>query len=121
MKLRIQGNSVRIRLKQSEMAQFGAAGRVEDRVELGLSAALVYVVESTADVDAVALDFDGGRILVRLPTPVAETWTRSDRVAIEAEIPTVSGRLRLLLEKDFQCLHREPTGDVGDYFPHPEA
>lgn len=121
MKLRIQGHSVRIRLKQSEMTLFGDEGRVEDRVDLGPSSALVYVIETRTGAEAVTLTFDGGRIVVTLPTVVAEAWVGTDQVGVEAEIPTSKGHLRLLLEKDFQCLHREPTGDVGDYFPHPEA
>lgn len=121
MKLRIHGNSVRIRLKQSEMTRFDADGRVADRVELGLGAALEYVVETSNAIEALTLSFSGGTLRVTLPTRIARQWVETDEVGVEADIPTDSGHLRLLLEKDFKCLHRESSEDVSDYFPHPGA
>jgi hypothetical protein len=56
------------------------------------------------------------RIVVTLPTAVATEWIESDQTGIEASI----GALRLLIEKDFQCLHREPASGE-DAFPNPLA
>jgi hypothetical protein len=43
-------------------------------------------------------------------------WTESDEVGIEAS----TGTLKLLIEKDFRCLHREPEPGE-DSFPNPLA
>ena len=51
-----------------------------------------------------AATFDDGNIRVIVPMPVAKQWIGSDQTGIEA----TAGTLRVLIEKDFQCLHREP-------------
>jgi hypothetical protein len=43
-------------------------------------------------------------------------WMESDQTGIEAS----TGTLRLLIEKDFECLHREPQPGE-DAFPNPLA
>ena len=136
MKLRIHGNSIRIRLKQSEMAGLGQDGRAEDRIELGLDIALAYEIRICDPVDQVAVDqvpvdqvpvdqvavsFEGHKIEVSVPRNLAEPWLKTEQVGIEAEVPTSSGTLKVLLEKDFKCLHRESKEDGSDYFPHPDA
>jgi uncharacterized protein DUF7009 len=115
MKLRVQGNSIRLRLSQREVALFGEAGRVEDRVEFGAGNALVYALERSDDA-ATQAEFHGGVIRVLLPQAVAREWVSSDQVGVEG----AQGRLSIVVEKDFKCLHR-PGGlvDDEDGFPNP--
>ena len=50
MKLRIRGNSIRLRLSRTEVAQFAGNGNVEDTVEFGSSQpGLVYCIRTTPD------------------------------------------------------------------------
>ncbi len=120
MKLRIQGSSIRLRLKQPEVTTLAETGRVEDRIEIGPGAALTYALE-TSDVSALSVRLDGSDITVLLPRDQAAEWTDTDNVGLEAELATDSGTLQVLVEKDFQCLHRRPKEDESDNFPHPEA
>ena len=60
--------------------------------------------------------FENSNILVTLPTRAAMQWMESDEPGIEAS----TGTLRLLIEKDFQCLHRE-AAPGEDAFPNPLA
>lgn len=127
MKLRIQSNSIRMRLKQGEIAQFREHGRVAGKLELGpqtnggdCQPALVYAVEA-ADVEAVAVRFNGGEICVLIPRSEARQWTESEQVGIETQIGTPGAELSVLVEKDFKCLHREPSAEDQDSFPHPRA
>ena len=48
MKLRIRGNSIRLRLSQQDVKVFGEKGRVEDSIQFGASAGgqLTYVLAS---------------------------------------------------------------------------
>ena len=120
MKLRIQGNSVRLRLKQGEVATFADTGRAEDRIAFGQGSALVYAVEK-ADVPALSVRLEGSTVTVLIPSADAADWTDSDRVGLEAELHTDDGTLHVLVEKDFKCLHRPPKEDESDNYPHPAA
>lgn len=126
MKLRIQHNSIRMRLKQGEVADFLTHGRVEGRLELGprplgeAQEALVYAVQAD-DVDTVGVRFQGGEIRVLIPRQKARHWAQSDQVGIEATIETQGSGLTVLVEKDFKCLHREGSDADHDSFPHPRA
>jgi hypothetical protein len=59
-------------------------------------------------------------IRVRLPLDMAEEWAGSDRISLSLNRAGDSGP-SLLIEKDFQCLHREERNpaDDADAFPNP--
>ena len=115
MKLRLHDNSLRLRLSQSEVARLHDTGKVEDVVVFGPGNELVYAIETGALPEA-TVTFESSNIRVSLPTRAAMQWIESDQSGIEAS----TGTLRLLIEKDFQCLHR--TSAAGeDAFPNPLA
>ena len=120
MKLRIQGRALRLRLKQGEIAGLAESGSAEDRIELGPDTALTYRIES-GDVETLAVELADNTITVVVPRADVDDWTDTDRVGIEAELETRNGTLHVLLEKDFQCLHRRPKEDESDNYPHPSA
>jgi 3-methyladenine DNA glycosylase Mpg len=113
MKLRIRGNSLRLRLSRSEVTQLADSGRVEDAIAFGPSK-LTYVL-TTSDVDHVGATYESNRIVVTLPKERAQKWTASDEVGIESK-----GELAILVEKDWSCLEPREGEDDGDAFPHPE-
>lgn len=122
MKLRIRGDSLRLRLTRGEVHALRETGRVSETIHFG-ARALDYVLCS-ADVDAPEARFVGDRIEVALPHATARSWAEGDEVGIEAEQRVDQGALRLLIEKDYQCLTpregREREDDT-DAFPHPGA
>jgi uncharacterized protein DUF7009 len=115
MKLRLHSNALRLRLSQSEVARLAETGRVEESIAFAPGRVLSYAVES-GDADAVAATFDNDVVRVVVPASVAKTWTGTDQVGIEAS----NGTLRVLIEKDYQCLHRSSPEDA-DSFPNPNA
>lgn len=117
MKLRIQGNSLRLRLTQKEVAELRASGRVESSIEFAPGRALVYVLEGSPDALSVSANFDGRAIVVTVPEQALTEWIEGEQVSIEGP-PQAS--LRLLIEKDFQCLHKPEHVDP-DAYPHPLA
>lgn len=120
MKLRIRGDSLRLRLSQAEIARLRETSEVSDRIRFA-DRSLDYVLVS-ADIEAVRARFDGDRIEVAVPRDLARSWTESERVGIEAEQVLASGEpLRLLIEKDFKCLAPRPGEDDADAFPNPDA
>jgi len=119
VKLRIHGNSLRLRLNQAEVAQFSKTGFVEDRVEFAHGTSFAYALESLSDLSSPRAAFQNGWLRVQVPSASAMDWATTDRVGISGEQPLSSGQqLSILIEKDFQCLHGEESKDP-DAYPNP--
>lgn len=119
MKLRIQGNSLRLRLSQSEVAQFSKTGFVEDSIQFAPGATFAYALESMSSLAVPQALFSNSLLRIQVPGAEATEWVRSDRVGISGDQPLESGkRLSILIEKDFQCLHGGEARDP-DAFPNP--
>lgn len=114
MKLRIRGNSLRLRLSQREVTLLAEEGRVEDWIAFGPTK-LTYVL-TTSPVDRIGATYESDRIVVTLPTESAKKWTSSDDVGVEHD----DGALRILVEKDWSCLKPREGEDDTDAFPHPQ-
>lgn len=122
MKLRIRGNSVRLRLTKSEVAEIGAGGAVEETVEFGDEPAqrFVYALKAADDIENPTAVFDAGRITVFVPKAQAGDWARTNQIGIEAEKMIDDSRtLRILIEKDFSCLEPRAGEEDADTFAHP--
>lgn len=117
MKLRVRGDSLRLRLTRGEVEAFGRDGRVEEAVRFGAGVRLSYALERG---DALSARLDGARVVVTVPADVAREWCDTDRVAIEGSQPVGDGAsLRLLVEKDFACLKTRSGESDADAFPNP--
>jgi hypothetical protein len=112
MKLRIQGNSLRLRLTRNEVATVRERGQVESLIEFSTGHELIYRLESSFRAKSVTAAFNGQAIHVTIPAHVMKEWADSDQVGIEA--PSQTGP-HLLIEKDFQCLHSRGEQDRDAY------
>ena len=121
MKLRIKGDSLRLRLSQGEMRALAERGEVEDRVSFPGGAALRYRLRVDQNSSVISAGYGSDLIDVRVPRPLAERWWGSDLVTLSASQPLPTGELRLVLEKDWACLAPREGEDESDNFPHPEA
>ena len=115
MKLRIQNNSLRLRLTQKEVAELREWGSVESHIEFSPGQDLVYLLEGSHHAHSLSVIFDGRVIRVAVPTYVITEWAESDQVSIEA---TSQAGVHLLIEKDFQCVHSRGEQD-RDAYAHP--
>ncbi|MGH8494817.1 MAG: DUF7009 family protein [Gammaproteobacteria bacterium] len=121
MKLRIRGNSIRMRVTQSELAEIAADGEVRETVEFG-DATLTYALVRDAFDSAPSASFRDNVITLRLPADTVRRWVETRQVSIRASQRLEhGGELQLLVEKDFACLEPRPGEDESDTFPHPEA
>lgn len=112
MKLRISGDSVRLRLTRSEVARFAASGEVEDAVHFGGGSKLTYALQATDSVEQPRASFSDGRIAVVVSKADAQKWATTDQVGIEGD--------GIVVEKDFQCMHGDKERDA-DAYPNPLA
>lgn len=122
MKLRIRGNSIRLRLTKGEVARFGETGEIKETVEFGLreNERLIYALISSEIVNSSTAVFENNQLSVFLPKSEAENWTRANEVGIYAEHFFGNDKfLRITVEKDFACLEERPGEDDADAFPHP--
>ena len=120
MKLRIQGNSVRLRLSQSEVAKFQEAGKVSDSISFG-GVSLAYALERT-DGSEMSAEFEGNCIRVFVSFAQSDNWaTKAEEVGMEHFQRHAANQeaLRILVEKDFKCLADRPEEDESDNFPNP--
>jgi len=118
MKIRIKGNSVRIRLTRSEVDQFGKEGYIEDCTEFGTNT-LTYALQRSTTGDTLAATFEDNKITMLMPETMATVWTNTERVGYDSQMDTTDGKkLYLLLEKDFKCLD-ETTEDQSDNYENP--
>ena len=115
MKLRIQDNSLRFRLTQREVKRLKENGRVEAEVRFTPDRALHYSVTSTQALENIEVEYTADCVRVLLPGPCVLAWAESDQVSI-----TRDGRVQVLVEKDFQCLHQPDRLDP-DAWPNPLA
>ncbi|HVO99588.1 MAG TPA: hypothetical protein VMT15_16065 [Bryobacteraceae bacterium] len=113
MKLRLNAGSLRLRLSQSEVAKLHDTGEVRDAITFAPGHELVYTLETGPQAEPKAT-FEYAKIRVILPTRMAMKWTETDQTGIEAS----TGTLKLLVEKDFKCLHQE-SEPGEDSFPNP--
>lgn len=120
MKLRILGNSIRLRLSQGDLATLLDRGAIEESVVFPAGPTLIYRLESHAGESAEA-DYANDRIVVRFPVAAIEKWSRPHEVTMQAALPLGNDRLELLVEKDFQCLSPRDGEDDSDLFPNPGA
>src|ERR1035437_2526589 len=115
MKLRLQGNSLRLRLTRSEVVRLDGHGTVEEASLFGSGGSLIYRIQSRTGTEPLHAEFSGGGIYVLLPTRTGRVWASGNEVGLYAQ----DGALRIAIEKDFRCLTR--AGEEPDAYPHPAA
>jgi hypothetical protein len=120
MKMRVRGNSIRLRLKQTEVAELTEKGLVEEVIEFGEKNKLFYALGTSAEAGKVRAEFHENRIKIVIPHAQAKSWSESEQTGIEAEQETGDGKiLKLLIEKDFACLKPRKGEEDKDAFPNP--
>jgi hypothetical protein len=121
MKLRIHGNSVRLRLSQSEVAALAENGKVESYIEFGKGSQLTYALSVREDVSEPEARFENSGLTVYVPKEQADKWINSDSVGVTDGLSNDGTGPQIIVEKDFTCLHKRAGVDDADTFPNPEA
>ena len=118
MKIRIRGNSVRIRLSQSELHLFENEGYLQDTTDFG-SNVFTYALKKVVGENLNA-DLSNNTITVTVPEQLMENWCSTNLTSLEHHLPVnENSYLYILLEKDFKCIDSPVTEDQSDYFDNP--
>jgi len=108
MKLRIHGDSLRLRLNRSDVKQFLETGIRKESIQFGSGSKLTYTLESSSQVSEMEAHYSQDCIRVVLPLGLAQEWASSDRISLSLD-PAENSGPSLLIEKDFKCLHDEDS------------
>ena len=121
MKLRIKGNSLRVRVTPSEVAQLIRDGVIRDHVQFTADPKdrLTYSVISSPSGGTTTVAYQRGNIAVSVPESQLKEWASGDEVGVYADVALGEDRrLAVAVEKDFACLDRSDA-DNEDTFPNP--
>lgn len=119
----MEENSLRLRLKQKEVAEFSSKGKVKMFTSFGLhpNSKLQISLLKDSSITIPQAIFEANEISVLLPEPEANQWADSELEGIEAYMPlSENEQLHILVEKDYRCLHKGPDcAEDMDSFPNP--
>ncbi|GGF49447.1 DUF7009 family protein [Echinicola rosea] len=123
MKLRINNNSIRLRLTQTEVQQVAAGKSITEHLLVGRNKpGLEYSLILEGNAQEVEAIFEDNHLKIILPEALAFAWASTDEVSIRhVQHEGQSYENILLIEKDFQCLHKRPDEDESDNFPNPKS
>jgi len=121
MKIRIKGNSIRLRLSQSEVELFGKEGIVKEETHFGNGKTqFLYALVSDENNEEVQAVFQNSEIRVLMPEAIGNNWATTDLIGVSAQMPIGNDEfLSILIEKDFKCLTVREEEDETDNFPNP--
>src|SRR5260370_15837109 len=123
MKLRIKGNSLRLRVSRSELAHFQAGGRIEETIRFAEApeAKLTYALESAVQSSPVKVRYRFHDVTVILSENQVRIWEAESEVGVYSNLDIGSaGSLDVIVEKDFACLDRGDE-ENRDTFANPHA
>jgi hypothetical protein len=117
MKLRIKGNSVRIRLSVSEVRTLSSGAALTESTAFG-DTQLVYAVKPVEG-GSMKATFENSTISVLVPASYLLDWPSNSVVGFEETIGFDNGTsLHVLIEKDFKCLDASQE-DQADFYENP--
>ena len=118
MKLRIKGNSIRLRLSKTDVHKLVEVGCLEEQTSFGLTK-LNYVLRVKKEGTELSADYRNDTINLYIPEEWARGWEMNDTISFDSTIALNDGQeLFLLVEKDFQCLDHT-TEDQSDNYVNP--
>jgi hypothetical protein len=119
MKIRIKGDSIRIRLTKTEVAKFGSEGHLEEKTNFA-TGAFTYILKSSEAINELSAGIEGATVTMYVPAAMTKEWTTTDIVGYNNNMPLGNGNsLFLLLEKDFKCIDGEVLEDQSDNYENP--
>lgn len=117
MKLRCVHNSIRIRVKKSDLQKLETEGIITETVSFGGASMLAFALAIDMTAETVNAAFLDNLLLVNLPEMDAQKWISTNQVGIEVNNELDNGeQLHLLIEKDFPCTDRENEDKADTFF-----
>jgi hypothetical protein len=122
MKLRINQQSIRLRLSQNDIANLRLNSTVSVPLFWGMEEddLLVYKL-SIVEEGVSQVKIKAEEINIMILKNAIENWLKNDEVvSFECSFPTLSHPLKVLIERDFKCLTPRNENE-GDLFENPNV
>ena len=119
MKLRIKGNSIRLRITQGEAQKLASGETIKEALhfpEVSWSYSL-----GVSQSSYLSAHLRPNQLAIVAPESQLRAWAQSDRVTLDCPQRDPANEPTILVEKDFACLTPRPGDDDADTFPHPAA
>ena len=122
MKLRIRGNSIRLRLLRAEVEALGRQETITETTRLGPDSSdkFSYSLKTHSPEPEILVHWSKGCLQVTIPAELAHALVHTQEVSISQEIAFGQEALAVLIEKDFKCLTARPGEDESDNFENPQ-
>ena len=116
MKIRIKGNSIRLRLTKTDVADLKEKGMVKEETVFSFEAVFSYALFVDADSEEINAKFKDNCVTVFLPEKEAAILTDSQEITVKnSQYNGSADGLFILIEKDLQCLD-ETSEDQSDMY-----
>lgn len=116
MKIRCEQNSIRLRLRRSELVQLRAEKWLGTAVHFPDGKTFGWELMLDDTLKDMTATLHAGRVSITVPARTAAQWMDSGEIGMECFLPLGGGSaLHILVEKDFPCKDR-PGEDKSDFF-----
>ena len=120
MKIRILNNTIRLRLDRSEVDEISVGRAVSGSTHF--PGGQVFGYQLTAAEDTSEAEFDGSAITLSIARADLLGWAGDEQlVGIYQSLPTKQGTLKLVIEKDFECLEPRGGESQSNRFANPKT
>lgn len=107
MKLRCTTNSIRLRLRKSDLHSLALHKTIVETVSFPSGMQMTYAL-NIHNLSEIQADFSNNAMRISIPTQLADSWINSNEVSIETTLKLDKNeKLHILIEKDFPCKDRE--------------
>ena len=115
MKIRIKGNSIRLRLTKTDVQTLKQTGLVEEKTIVNSEEIFSYSLMISDKIDKIAATFQNNKMTVFLSNEEAKILTEMEEITVQG---SQENGLFLLVEKDLQCLDTtsEDQSDMYENF-----
>ena len=105
MKIRIKGNSIRLRLTKTDVQNLKDFGKIEEKTILSEKQIFKYTLEINTNISEISAKFEDNTITILLSKENANILTETDEITVQGSQKNgTENGLLLLIEKDLQCL-----------------
>lgn len=123
MKLRIKGNSLRLRISRSEVRKLLDGESIEETIRFTAApnAYLTYALACASQEEPVQVQYESQSATILVSEEQIKLWGKEGEVGIYTSIDNGdAGLLEIIIEKDFACLDRSAE-ENADTFVNPHV
>lgn len=120
MKLRIKGNSVRLRLSKPEVEQLSYDGAVTEQIHFA-NADFIYSIKKSFDENNIRAEYHNNQLTVYVPANLLNGWPGNNVISLDNRLADGSlSEVYVLVEKDFKCID-DSSEDQSDNYENPKT